>query len=66
MKAGKATNYYEVEVEKAEELVEKEVHKEYKKATPQIVADLKYDAVSLATELGVEDGIFATVENRAL
>ena len=63
MKADKTTNYYKVDVEKAEELVEKEVHKEYKKA--KLVADIKSEAASLATELGVEDRIFATVENQA-
>ena len=65
MKADKTTNYYKVEVEKAEELVEKEIHKVYKKATPKIVADIKSEAVSLATELGVEDRLFATTENQA-
>ena len=61
MKADKTTNYYKVDVEKAEEWKRKSI----KEATPKLVADIKSEAASLATELGVEDRIFATVENQA-
>ena len=65
MKADKTTNYYKVEVNQSEDLVEKEITKEYKKAPAKLVAEIKAEAVSLATELGVEDIIFATQENQA-
>ena len=63
MKADKTTNYYKVEIDKSEEMIEKEVHKDYKKATPKLVEEIRAEAVSLATELGVEDRIFTTSEN---
>ena len=63
MKADKTTNYYKVEIDKSEEMIEKEVHKDYKKATPKLVEEIRTEAVSLATELGVEDRIFTTSKN---
>ena len=50
---------------KSEEFIVKEVNKRYKKATPKVLDDIKSEAISLATELGVEDRIFATSKNQA-
>ena len=65
MKADKTTNYYKVDSVKSEEMIEKEVNKRYKKATPKVLEEIKSEAISLATELGVEDRIFATSKNPA-
>ena len=65
MKADKTTNYYKVDATICEEMIEKEVNKGYKKATDKILGEIKKEAISLATELGVEDRIFATSENQA-
>ena len=37
----------------------------YKKATDKILNEIKEETISLATELGVEDKIFAISENQA-
>ena len=65
MKADKTTNYYKVDPAKCDDMIEKEVTKGYKKATPNILDEIKAEAISIATDLGVEDRIFATSENPA-
>ena len=65
MKADKTTNYYKVDSVKSEEMIEKEVNQRYKKTTPKVLEEIKSEAISLATELGVEDRIFATSKNPA-
>ena len=65
MKADKTTNYYKVDSVKSEQMIEKEVNKRYKIATPKVLNEIKSEAISLATELGVEDRIFATSQNPA-
>ena len=65
MKADKTTNYYKVDTAKAEELIERDITKEYKKASLKTIKDIQSEAVSLATELGVADRIYQTSENQA-
>ena len=65
MKADKTTNYYKVDPAKSDDMIEKEVTKGYKKATPKILDEIKAEAISIATDLGVEDRIFSTCENQA-
>ena len=63
--ADKTTNFYKMKIETAEALVEKEIHKEYKKAKPDIVEKLNDEGKSIAMKLELEDRVFATSKQEA-
>ena len=61
----KMTNFYKMKVETAEALVEKEIHKEYKRAEPDIVEKWNEEGKSIAIKLEFDDIVFATYKQEA-
>ena len=63
--ADKTSNNYLVPAAKYEELINKEIHKKYKKATVQEVMNVNSEHGKTAVELDLDDRIFKTVPRDA-
>ena len=63
--ADKTTNYYKVEKEKHEELLEKHITKDYKKSNKKAVDDITKADKKIATELDLDDRIYSTSKKQA-
>ena len=55
--ADKTSNFYRVEPEEADTLIEKEINKEYKKAEEDIVKDVIEEAKGIANKLEIDDRV---------
>ena len=58
--ADKTSNFYLVPTDKYEDLVNKEIHKKYKKAAPENVRKVNSEHAKIAVELEIDDRMFKT------
>ena len=58
VKSDKSDNLYKIEKEKYEQMIFKEVVKNYKKAPPDLEKELNNEAKMLAHKLGIDDTIY--------
>ena len=65
IKADKSTNYYKVDAEKYNELLEREIHKEYKKVTPIEAKNVENGQKNIVKNLDLEDRVFETTQRQA-
>jgi hypothetical protein len=65
MKADKTTNFYKVDTAEVEDLIKKDITKEYKQADDKTVNEIKSEAKDLATKLWIADRIYTTSEKQA-
>ena len=56
----KSTNFHKMAPQKYNELLQKSIHKEYKKAPPQIVKNIHASHVKIVSELELETRVFQT------
>ena len=63
--ADKTTNFYKVTKEKHDELLEKEINKDYKKATQNTVKDITKKDKEIASALDLDDRIYSTSKRQA-
>ena len=64
IKGDKSNNYYKMESKEYKKLVEKEIHKEYRKATTQEVKNIETNHKDIVKELELEDRVFETTKNQ--
>ena len=65
IKADKSNNYYKMESEKYNELLEKEIQKEYKKVTPIEIKNIESEQKNIVKKLELQDRVFATTRRQA-
>ena len=65
IKADKSTNYYKMEGKKYNELVEKEIQKEYRKVTPNEAKNVENGQKHIVSSLELEERVFATTQRQA-
>ena len=58
--ADKSANFYKVEKEDYDNLISKEIHKLYKKATTEEVNKIKTEHTAIVKNLEIDDRVFAT------
>ena len=64
IKADKSNNFYKMENEDYKKLVEKEIQKEYRKATKNEVKNIENIHKDIVTKLDLEERVFETVESQ--
>ena len=64
IKADKSTNYYKMEAEEYKELVEKEIHKEYRKSTKEEIKEVENSQKTIVKNLELEDRVFETTQQQ--
>ena len=64
IKAYKSTNFYKMDPQKYNELLEREVQKEYKKATPVQIKNVENGQKTIVSKLELEDRVFATTQRQ--
>ena len=65
IKADKSTNYYKLDGEKYNELLEREIQKEYKKVTPIEAKNIENGQKKIVKNLDLEDRVFETSQRQA-
>ena len=65
IKADKSTNYYKIEAETYNRLLEAEIRKEYKKASPHQVENVENGQRKIVVQLDLQDRVFATTQRQA-
>ena len=60
----KSTNFHKMAPQKYTELLEKSIHKEYKKAPPDVLKNIKKSHKQIVSELELEDRVFQTTERQ--
>ena len=60
--ADKTSNHYKVDLDEYHELVEKNVHKEYKKENPQNVKNIDKAHIDVVNALELQDRVFKTTD----
>ena len=63
--ADKTSNFYKMENENYEKLLETEIHKSYKKANEDEVAEGNKEQLNIVTNLEIDDRVFSTVKRPA-
>ena len=63
--ADKSANFYKVEKEDYDNLISKEIHKLYKKATTEEVNKIKTEHTAIVKNLEIDDRVFATPKIKA-
>ena len=63
--ADKSSNYYKLTKSENDELLAKEVHKHYKKASEAEVDSIKVEHTEVVTNLEIEDRVFKTIKSKA-
>ena len=63
--ADKSPNFYKLEKSDYEDLLSKEVHKNYKKADEKDVNKIKSEHVAIVNDLEIDDRVFATAKAKA-
>ena len=63
--ADKSPNFYKLEKTDYEDLLSKQVHKNYKKADENEVNIIKSEHVAIVTDLEIDDRVFATAKSEA-
>ena len=63
--ADKTTNFYKVTKEEHEELLERHVNKDYKKAVPTTIKDINKNDKEIASKLELSDRIYTTSQRQA-
>ena len=63
--ADKSSNFYGLEKSEYDELILKEIHKHYKKATDDEVRDIANEHTEIVTNLEIDDRVFRTVKSKA-
>ena len=62
IKADKSNNHYKMEGNKYKQLVEKEVQKEYKKATKRELENVEKSHKNIVSKLELQDKVFETTQ----
>ena len=63
--ADKTSNFYKLEVEAYEKLLERDITKDYMKTNDAKVEEIEQEAIEIATELELQDRIFKTSKRQA-
>ena len=63
--ADKSSNFYKVSKEDYDNLISKDIHKLYKKATEEEVKKIKTEHTAIVTDLEIDDRVFATAKSKA-
>ena len=63
--ADKSSNHYCVPKDEYDDLLAKEVHKHYRKATNEEVESIKAEHASVVTKLEIDDRVFKTTKSKA-
>ena len=63
--ADKSSNHYCVPKDEYDDLLAKEVHKHYRKATNEEVESIKAEHASVVTKLEIDDRVFETTKSKA-
>ena len=66
VKADKSSNYYLMEKERQGELMQREIHKVYKKGGEDIEANINKEAKEFATKLEIDDRVFKLEKRKAM
>ena len=65
IKADKSTNFYQMEGRQYNEMLEKEINKEYKKAQQQTVTSITNEHKRIVSNLDLDSRVFATTQRQA-
>ena len=63
--ADKSSNFYSVSKSDYDELIEKDIHKHYKKATDEEIINITNEHIDIVTDLDIEDRVFKTVKSKS-